>query len=87
MTLGDRPDAIVAPAQAVQAGQQGPFVFVVRDDQTVENRQVVVGSSDERDAAIDKGLTPGETVVTDGQLRLFPGAKVQVKGGAAGGGT
>jgi multidrug efflux system membrane fusion protein len=48
---------------------------------------VVVAMQDERSAVIEKGLTPGETVVTDGQLRLAPGARVQIKGGAAGSGS
>ncbi len=85
MTIGERPDAVVAPSEAIQAGQEGSFVFVVKSDQTVEPRPVVVGTADERETAIEKGLSPGETVVTDGQLRLFPGAKVQVKGGTGSG--
>ena len=85
VTLGEIRDATVAPSQAVQRGQQGQYVFVVKQDGTVESRPVVVGMQDERLAVIEKGLRPGETVVTDGQLRLAPGARVQIKGGAAAG--
>jgi multidrug efflux system membrane fusion protein len=87
VTLGEIRDATVAPSQAVQRGQQGLYVFVVKQDGTVESRPVVVAVQDERQAVIEKGLAPGETVVTDGQLRLAPGARVQIKGGAAGSGT
>lgn len=89
LTLGVMRDATVAPSQAVQRGQQGQYVFVVKQDGTVESRPVVVAMQDERMAVIEKGLSPGEVVVTDGQLRLAPGARVQVKaaGGAAGSGT
>jgi membrane fusion protein, multidrug efflux system len=85
VTLGEIRDATVAPSQAVQRGQQGQYVFVVKQDGTVESRQVTVSMQDERQAVIEKGLAPGEVVVTDGQLRLAPGARVQVKGGAAAG--
>jgi membrane fusion protein, multidrug efflux system len=85
MTIGERPDTIVAPAEAIQAGQEGSFVYVVKPDQTVESRPVIVGISDEREAAIEKGLSPGETVVTDGQLRLAPGSHVVIKPGAGSG--
>jgi len=87
LKLGEQHDAVVAPAVAIQRGQQGQYAFVVKQDGTVESRPVTVGSSAEQDAVIDKGLEPGEMVVTDGQLRLSPGTKVQVKGGAAGSGT
>jgi multidrug efflux system membrane fusion protein len=89
VTMGEIRDATVAPSQAVQRGQQGQYVFVVKQDGTVESRPVVVAMQDERMAVIEKGLAPGEVVVTDGQLRLAPGARVQVKaaGGAAGSGT
>jgi multidrug efflux system membrane fusion protein len=87
VTLGEIRDATVAPSQAVQRGQQGQYVFVVKQDGTVESRPVVVAMQDERQAVIEKGLAPGETVVTDGQLRLAPGARVQIKGGAAGSGS
>ena len=87
VTLGELRDAVVAPSQAVQRGQQGQYVFVVKQDGTVESRPVTVSLQDDRQSVIEKGLAPGEVVVTDGQLRLAPGARVQVKGGAAGSGS
>jgi len=81
VTLGEQPDRVVCPASAVQTGQQGQYVFVVKDDHTVEQRPVQVDRMDERDAVIADGLSGGETVVTDGQLRLVPGAPIQVKQG------
>jgi len=82
LTLGEQQGAVVAPAEAVQRGQQGEYVFVVKNDSTVESRPVTVSRSDPREAVIEKGLSPGETVVTDGQLRLQQGMKVQIKGEA-----
>lgn len=72
-------NAVVVPAQAVQAGQQGAFVFVVKPDLTVESRQVTTGTRLPREIVIAKGLAPGDRVVTDGQLRLVPGARVEIK--------
>jgi multidrug efflux system membrane fusion protein len=71
--------AVMVPAEAIQAGQQGPFVFVVKADLTVEARSVKPGRRLGRELAIDQGLAAGERVVTDGQLRLVPGARVEVK--------
>ncbi len=79
LTLSSRPDAIVVPSQAVQTGQEGQFVFVVKADSTAEARRVVVARAVEGETVIEKGLRPGEKVVIDGQLRLVPGAKVEVK--------
>jgi multidrug efflux system membrane fusion protein len=81
LTLARQPDAIVAPAQAIQSGQQGQYVFVVKDDLTAEARPVKVGREVEGEVVVLAGLRPGERVVTDGQLRLVPGAKVEVKDG------
>jgi membrane fusion protein, multidrug efflux system len=81
LTLSERPDTIVVPSQAVQTGQDGSFVFVVKHDMSVEPRPVVVGDSLEGQTIVKGGLRPGETVVTDGQLRLFPGATVKIKSG------
>jgi len=72
-------NAVVVPAQAVQAGQQGPFVFVVKSDLTVEARAVKLGRRLTGDLVIEQGLAGGEQVVTDGQLRLVPGARVEIK--------
>ncbi len=78
LRLGTRAGALVVPGQAVQAGQEGSFVFVVKPDQTVESRPVVPGMHVDGQIVIEKGLEPGETVVTEGQLRLTAGSKVQV---------
>jgi membrane fusion protein, multidrug efflux system len=71
--------SVLVPTQAVQAGQQGPFVFVVKADSTVESRPVKVGRRLAREIVVEKGLTSGERVVTDGQLRLLPGTRVEIK--------
>ena len=71
--------AIVVPARAVQAGQRGPFVFVVKPDLTVEARPLKVGRRLPGAVVVEEGLKPGERVVTDGQLRLVPGARVEIK--------
>ncbi|MCX6898887.1 MAG: efflux RND transporter periplasmic adaptor subunit [Verrucomicrobia bacterium] len=73
------PRAIVVPSQAVQTGQKGEFVYVVKADRTVEMRPVVLASSRDGMAVIEQGLRAGEMVVTDGHLRLVPGMKVDVK--------
>ncbi len=71
------PNAVVVPSQAVQAGQDGQYVFVVKPDSTVEQRPVVVGQRVDDELVIEKGLRPGETIVTEGQLRLEAGTRVQ----------
>lgn len=71
--------AVLVPTQAVQAGQQGPYVFVVKPDSTVESRSVKVGRRLAREVVIEQGVQAGEQVVTDGQLRLVPGARVEIK--------
>jgi len=76
--------AVMVPARAVQTGQQGKYVFVVRPDGTAESRPVVVGHMVGDDVVIEKGLAPGEQVVTEGQLRLGPGVRVEVKDGSTG---
>src|SRR5712692_2022581 len=80
LTLGTENQAIVVPSQAVQAGQDKSIVYVVKADSTVEVRTVKTGSTIDNMTVIEDGLKPGEQVVTDGQLRLVPGAKVQAKG-------
>jgi multidrug efflux system membrane fusion protein len=84
--LTDQPNAIVVPSQAVQTGQNGSFVYVVKPDKTVEARQVETGATVNSLTMIQKGLQSGETVVTDGQFNLTPGAKVQEKTSGNGGG-
>jgi multidrug efflux system membrane fusion protein len=75
------PHALVLPGQAVQTGQDGQFVFVVKADSSVDQRPVTVGQRIVDDVVIEKGLKAGETVVTEGQLRLEAGTKVQAGGG------
>ncbi len=83
LTLGEHPEALVVPAQAVQTGQMGPYVYVVDGQMTAETRPVVVGDTINGEVIIERGLRRGETVVTDGQLRLMPGAKVRIKSSLA----
>jgi multidrug efflux system membrane fusion protein len=85
LTLGMLPRAVVVPSQTIQNGQSGQYAFVVKPEGTVELRPVVVGRSADGQTVIEKGLRPGETVVTDGQLLLTPGAKVTIKGQRNGG--
>jgi multidrug efflux system membrane fusion protein len=77
--------AIVVPSQAVQTGQDGQYVFVVKADSTVEQRPVTPGQRVADDVVIDNGLKVGETVVTEGQLRLEPGSAVTTDAGGRGG--
>jgi len=81
LTLTTQPNAVVAPSQAIQNGQEGQYVFVIKPDLTVESRPVVVARTFGDETVIERGLQPGEKVVTDGQLRLAPGVKVEVKNG------
>ena len=82
ITLANFENATVVPAAAVQTGQKGPFVFVAKEDGTAEMRPVVPGITFEDVTVISEGVKPGETVVTDGHLRLSPGAKLDVKNAA-----
>jgi membrane fusion protein, multidrug efflux system len=75
--------AVVVPVQAVQTGQDGQYVFVVKSDQTIDMRPVTPGERANQDQVITRGLQPGEVVVTEGQLRLEPGTHVTIQ--AAGG--
>ncbi len=79
LRLGMESDRVVVPASAVQAGQKGRQVYVLKADGTVELREAVVGPSSGGLIAITKGVADGEWVVTDGQLRLFPGARAVVR--------
>ncbi|HEY9854935.1 MAG TPA: efflux RND transporter periplasmic adaptor subunit [Stenomitos sp.] len=78
VTLTTLPNAVVVPSRAVQTSQQGQFVYVAKADDTVDARPVVQGQSNDGDTVIEQGLKPGETIVTDGQLQLRPGAKIKV---------
>jgi multidrug efflux system membrane fusion protein len=79
MTIGSHDAAVVIPAQAVQTGQRGQYVYVVRDGSAVEMRPVTVAQQVAQEAIIGRGILAGETVVTDGQIRLTPKSKVTVK--------
>ena len=79
LTLADLTNTVVVPSQAVQTGQNGEYVYVVKPDQTVEERPVTIGITYRDETVVQKGLKEGETVVTDGQLRLAPGARVTIK--------
>lgn len=69
-------NATVAPSEAVQTGQDGQFVFLVKSDQTVEQRPIKTGQTADQDVVITSGLNPGDQVVTEGQLRLEPGSRI-----------
>jgi multidrug efflux system membrane fusion protein len=84
LDLTTESDAIVVPATAVQASQEGQYVFVVKPDRTVDMRTVKVGRQQGDEVVIAEGLSAGEEVVTDGQLRLTPGARVAEPGTAGG---
>jgi multidrug efflux system membrane fusion protein len=92
LRLSTLSNATVVSSEAVQTGQDGPFVFVVKPDATVEQRAVTIAQRVNDDVVIGQGLKPGETIVTEGQLRLEPGTRVQQpgaggeRGGQRGGG-
>jgi multidrug efflux system membrane fusion protein len=77
LVLDTTNNATLVPSEAVQAGQRGQMIFVVKPDQTVDPRPVTVGAVHGNKVIIEKGISPGETVVTDGQLLLSPGAHVR----------
>jgi len=90
MDLTEHPNSVVVPSQAVLSGQNGQYVYVVKPDDSVESRPVTTGITYQNYIIVDKGLSAGEKVVIDGQLQLFPGAKVEVKalpGSTAGAGA
>ena len=78
LVLGTRTGAVATPVASVQMGQDGTYVFVLKNDMTVEQRQVTTYDQNGNHIVIESGLSPGETVVTDGQLMLYPGARVTV---------
>jgi len=79
LTLSVQKDAVVVQSAALQTGQQGQFIYVVRDDGTAEMRPVTAGRTYQNYTVIESGLAAGEKVVTDGQMLLMPGAQVMVK--------
>ncbi len=85
LTTGVDAAALVVPEQALQRGQDGTHVFLVRPDSTVELREVRVARSRRGDSVIAEGLSPGDRVVVDGQLRLTPGARVEPRPAPAAG--
>lgn len=84
LTLREESDALVIPSAAVQSGPKGSYVFVVKDDQTVDLRPVRVSRGEGDEALVAEGLAAGERVVTDGASRLTRGARVSVKPAAGG---
>ena len=84
LNLTTEPDAIVVPATAVQTSQEGQFIYVVKADKTVDMRKVTVERQQGGEAVITEGIAAGDVVVTDGQLRLTPGARVTEGGGGGG---
>jgi multidrug efflux system membrane fusion protein len=79
LTLRKEPNAITIPSQAIQTGQSGQYVFVVKPDLTADMRPVTIGATIGGETVIVKGIQVGERVVTDGQLRIIPGAQVMIK--------
>jgi multidrug efflux system membrane fusion protein len=79
LKLFDQKDAVMVPAQAVQTGPDGQFVYVVKKDMTTEVRKVTVERAEGGKLIIAKGVEPGEQVITRGQLRIAPGVKVSAE--------
>jgi multidrug efflux system membrane fusion protein len=80
LTLNTIKQAMVVPSQAVQIGQNGEYIFVVRSDSTAEVRtNLATGATYDGQTVITRGVKPGEIIVIDGQLKLTPGAKLSVK--------
>jgi multidrug efflux system membrane fusion protein len=79
LRLSEQPNAVVVPAQALNQGQNGTFVYVVKAGNIVEARPVQSSRTVSGLAVIDQGIQPGEVVVTDGQTRLVQNTKVQIK--------
>ncbi|MGB7022378.1 MAG: efflux RND transporter periplasmic adaptor subunit, partial [Candidatus Acidiferrales bacterium] len=79
LRLSEQEKAVVVPSQAVQTGQQGDYLFVIKPDMTVDSRAVKVARTVGGESVITEGVKAGETVVTDGQIRLVPGVKVEIK--------
>ncbi len=80
MVIRERPNAIVVPTAALQIGQKGSFVWVAREDNTVEVRSITVEETTQSYSVISAGLKVGEKVVTDGQLNLVPGGRIRARG-------
>jgi len=79
LRLSERENALVIPAQAVQTGINGQYVFVVKDDLSVEMRTVQISPGVDQTLVADTGLKPGEKVVINGQVMLVPGSLVEIR--------
>ncbi|MCX7918001.1 MAG: efflux RND transporter periplasmic adaptor subunit [bacterium] len=79
LTLTTELNMVVVPNEAIQTGPEGQFVYIVKSDNTVELRPIVVRRRYGSESVVEQGVQPGEIVVTDGQLRLTPGAKIEIK--------
>jgi multidrug efflux system membrane fusion protein len=79
LTLTTEAGAVVVPSEAVQVGQDGQHVFVVKEDNRVEMRPVTIGRTNLGEAIITKGLAAGEKVVREGQFLLGPGSRIEIK--------
>jgi multidrug efflux system membrane fusion protein len=79
LTLKEQSDVVAVPSQAIQTGPQGSYVFIVKTDMTAELRNVVLGGEDDGETIVAKGLSAGDNVVTEGQLRIVPGAKMSLR--------
>jgi len=78
LILNTRKGIATVPAQTVQEGADGKYVYVVKPDDTVERRKIEVADVQDGIAVISGGLTPGETVVVDGQFRLVNGSRIRI---------
>ena len=81
LVLSEQPHTVVVPSQAIQTGQDGSYVFVIDHAMKVAIRPVVIGTSTGNETVVERGVKAGEMVVTDGQLKLMPGASVVIKSG------
>ena len=86
LRLSTQRNAITVPNEAVMTGQSGSYVYILKPDHTVDNRAVVTGARVNQDMVIEQGLQAGETVVTEGQLRLAPGSRVSLRESSGSGG-
>ena len=80
LKMSTQPNALVIPNEAMQTGQDGTYVYIVADDRTADVRPITVGLRRDAELVVDKGLSEGDTVVTQGQLRLAPGSRVTLPG-------
>jgi multidrug efflux system membrane fusion protein len=79
LNLSTQKNAVVVPTKAIQTGQQGDYIFVVKSDSTAEARPVVTNGAYRNLTVVSKGVAPGETIIVDGQVRVVPNSKVVVQ--------